>query len=181
MRGYFGIGIEGVSKSINVGNLVRSAHAFGASFVFTVAANYDVSKSVSDTSDTPAQVPLYSFESIEAMRLPEGCKLIGIELDERATNLPSFRHPRRAAYVLGMERTGLSEYMIECCDHLIKIPTKFSLNLATTGGIIMYDRLLSMQRFADRPVMAGAAPQPLPEHVFGAPVLGKRDRDPKGN
>ena len=181
MRGYFGIGIEGVSKPINVGNLVRSAHAFGASFVFTVAANYDVSKSVSDTSDTTAQVPLYPFETIEAMRLPEGCSLIGIELDERATNLPSFRHPRRAAYILGMERTGLSEYMIECCDHLVKVPTKFSLNLATTGGIIMYDRLLSMQRFGDRPVMAGAAPEPLPKHVFGAPVMGRRGRDRKGN
>ena len=29
MRGYFAIGVEGISKSMNVGNLVRSAHAFG--------------------------------------------------------------------------------------------------------------------------------------------------------
>ena len=64
MRGYFGIGIEGVSKAINVGNLVRSAHALGASFVFTVAANYDVTTSQSDTSDTTTQVPFYPFDSI---------------------------------------------------------------------------------------------------------------------
>lgn len=171
MRGYFGIGIEGVSKSINVGNLVRSAHALGASFVFTVAANYDVAGSTSDTSDTPGQVPFYPFDTIEAMRLPSGCSLIGIEIDDRAIDLPSFRHPRRAAYVLGMERVGLSEKMLDCCDHLIKIPTKFSLNLATTGGIVMYDRMLSMGRFADRPVMAGASSEPLPEHIFGTPVL----------
>tara|TARA_Y100001934_G_scaffold250157_1_gene312227 strand:+ start:368 stop:1018 length:651 start_codon:yes stop_codon:yes gene_type:complete len=174
MRGYFGIGIEGVSKPINVGNLVRSAHAFGASFVFTVAANYDVVGSASDTSDTAKQVPFYPFESIDSMRLPKGCALVGIEIDDRAIDLPSFRHPRRAAYVLGMERVGLSEELRECCDHLIKIPTKFSLNLATTGGIVMYDRMLSMGRFADRPVMAGATPEPLPEHVFGTPVI-RRD------
>ena len=29
-RGYFGIGAEGVSKSANVGALLRTAHAFGA-------------------------------------------------------------------------------------------------------------------------------------------------------
>ncbi|MEX2009990.1 MAG: TrmH family RNA methyltransferase, partial [Dongiaceae bacterium] len=29
MRGYFGIGVEGISKPMNLGNLMRSAHAFG--------------------------------------------------------------------------------------------------------------------------------------------------------
>lgn len=40
MRGYFGIGVEGVGKPMNLGNLWRAAHAFGASFVFTVGAAY---------------------------------------------------------------------------------------------------------------------------------------------
>jgi tRNA G18 (ribose-2'-O)-methylase SpoU len=179
MRGYFGIGIEGVSKPINVGNLIRSAHAFGASFVFTVDANCDVS-SPADTSDTPAQVPFYPFDTIESMRLPEGCALVGIEIDDTAVDLPSFRHPRRAAYVLGMERIGLSPAMVECCDHLVKIPTKFSLNLATTGGIVMYDRMLSARRFSDRPVMPGGATRPLAEHVFGSPIIGKKKRNAGG-
>ncbi|MEE8144119.1 MAG: TrmH family RNA methyltransferase, partial [Kiloniellales bacterium] len=34
MRGYFAIGVEGISKPMNLGNLLRSAHAFGASFFF---------------------------------------------------------------------------------------------------------------------------------------------------
>jgi len=179
MRGYFGIGIEGVSKPINVGNLIRSAHAFGASFVFTVDANCDVS-SPADTSHTPAQVPFYPFDTIESMRLPEGCTLVGIEIDDTAVDLPSFRHPRRAAYVLGMERIGLSPAMVECCEHLVKIPTKFSLNLATTGGIVMYDRMLSARRFSDRPVMPGGATEPLAEHVFGSPIIGKKKRNAGG-
>ena len=181
MRGYFGIGVEGVSKPMNVGNLIRSAHAFGASFVFTVAANYTSADGKSDTSDTPGQVPFYLFETLESMRLPEGCTLVGVELHDDAVDLPSFRHPRRAAYVLGMERIGLSDAMIECCDHLVKIPTKFSLNLATTGGIIMYDRLLSMRNFANRPLVPGGAPEPMPEHVFGTPLIRKRSRDAEGD
>ena len=175
MRGYFGIGIEGVSKPINVGNLMRSANAFGASFIFTVGANCDVSTSASDTSDTTGQVPFYSFESIEDMLLPAGCALIGVEIDKTAVELPSFRHPRRAAYVLGMERIGLTQTMIECCDYLVKIPTKFSLNLATAGGILMYDRMLTMRRFSDRPVVTSGKPVKLDKHVFGTPVTGRRN------
>jgi tRNA G18 (ribose-2'-O)-methylase SpoU len=34
LRGYFGMGVLGISKAMNVGSLLRSAHAFGASFVF---------------------------------------------------------------------------------------------------------------------------------------------------
>ena len=30
MRGYFAIGVEGIGKEMNVGNLFRSAHVFGA-------------------------------------------------------------------------------------------------------------------------------------------------------
>ena len=44
MRGYFGIGVEGISKAMNIGSIFRTAHAFEASFVFTVGANYSVSE-----------------------------------------------------------------------------------------------------------------------------------------
>ena len=53
MRGYFGIGVEGISKEMNLGNLFRSAHAFGASFVFTVDAEYARLAGLADTSTTP--------------------------------------------------------------------------------------------------------------------------------
>ena len=34
MRGYFGIGAEDINKAMNVAALMRTAHAFNASFVF---------------------------------------------------------------------------------------------------------------------------------------------------
>ena len=58
MKGYFGIGVEGISKAVNVGTLFRTAHAFGASFVFTVRAQYNRREGGHvDTSDTPRSVP----------------------------------------------------------------------------------------------------------------------------
>ena len=49
-RGYFAIGAERISKQLNVGNMVRSAHAFGASFVFTIGAEYSGEEAHADTS-----------------------------------------------------------------------------------------------------------------------------------
>ena len=36
MRGYFGIGVEGISKPMNLGAILRTAHAFRASFAFAI-------------------------------------------------------------------------------------------------------------------------------------------------
>ena len=80
MRGYFGIGVEGLSKPMNAGNLFRSAHAFGASFVFTVAASSPFGEGdKSDTSKAASQVPFYNFDSVASVRLPDSCRLVGIE------------------------------------------------------------------------------------------------------
>lgn len=169
MRGYFGIGVEGISKPMNVGNLFRSAHAFGASFVFTVGPVLGRSSSKSDTSLADVSVPYFAFPDTAAVRLPRGCALVGVELRDDAVELPVFRHPRCAAYVLGRERGSLSEALVARCDHLVKIPTKFCINVAAAGVVVLYDRLISLGRFPGRPLVPGGEPVPLPEHVFGAP------------
>ncbi len=171
-RGYFGIGAEGTSKSANVGALLRTAHAFGASFCFSVAAGYDAHAARrADTADTPSHVPLWRFASVAEMQLPQGCVLVGIELLEDSVELPSFRHPLNAAYVLGPERSGLSPEMLAQCKHVVRIPTRFALNLAVAGAIVLYDRLLQHGRFADRPVATGGAPPLPPASGHGDPTF----------
>lgn len=164
-RGFFGIGVEGISKPANVGNLVRSAHAFGASFFFTVSPNVDMHKiRESDTSKAWEQIPFYDFENIDAMRLPKKCSLVAVEFIEDSVNLPSFRHPTSAAYVLGPEMGNVSPEMLARCDHVIKIPMKFCINVGVAGAIVMYDRLISTNRFAPRPVKAGGPVEDAPTH-----------------
>lgn len=154
MRGFFGIGVEGLSKPMNAGNLFRTAHAFGGSFVFTIAATYSVKAARSDTSKTPHSLRRYLYDTPAELALPEGCKLVGIELLDDATELPSFRHPLRAAYVLGPEMGSLSPALLARCDHVIKIPTSFCVNVGVAGAIVMYDRLITLGKFAERPLAA---------------------------
>lgn len=173
MRGYFGVGVENISKEQNVGTIARSAHSFGASFFFTIAPDIDVrALRQSDTSGAFDHVPYHQYESAGDLILPKGCQLVGVELIEDSIDLPSFRHPLRAAYVLGPEMGNLSDEMVARCDHVIKIPMKFCVNVGVAAALVMYDRMLSMGgpngRFAPRPDMAGGPVEDAPSHVHGS-------------
>lgn len=177
MKGYFGIGVEGISKAINVGTLFRTAHAFDAGFVFTLRARYDRREGGhADTSDTPRSVPTYHFADLDSFRLPVGCRLIGVEITDEAIDLPTFRHPRQAAYILGAEREGLSQDVQALCDYVVRIPTRFSVNLGVAGALVMYDRLLSLGRHAPRPVAEGGPTEALELPVFGEPIYKRKHR-----
>src|SRR6202451_3535389 len=138
MRGYFAIGAERISKPMNLGNLLRSAHAFGAKFFFTIGAHPRAFEAKSDTSKATFHLPVYHWPTAGEMVLPLHCKLVGWELIEGATSLPSFSHPRHAAYVLGPELGMLSDSLLSRCDSVIKIPTAFCINVAMAGAIVMY-------------------------------------------
>lgn len=142
-RGYFAIGAERMSKSLNLGNMMRSAHAFGASFTFTIGARYTAAEAFADTSRGGQHLPHYDWPSIADVALPRGCKLVGVELVEGAIELPRFLHPARAAYVLGPEMGSISPALLARCDAVVKIPTRFCVNVAMAGAIVMYDRVMS--------------------------------------
>ncbi len=166
-RGYFGIGVEGVSKPMNFGNLMRSAHGFGASFVFTVAPAKRIEAPKSDTAASRDHMPWYSFDKPSDLLLPDDCRLIGMELTEDAVELPSFRHPSKAAYILGPEGGSLSPEMTARCEFVVKIPIHICINLAMAGAVVMYDRMISLGRFAERPVHVGGPKAGLPEPAHG--------------
>ena len=175
MRGYFGVGVDGISKPMNLGNLVRIAHAFDASFFFSVAPRLNLAKANSDTSNAEGVIPFYKFDHPDDFRLPLDCRLVGVEITDDAIELPRFRHPTRASYVFGAERYSLSPQMVAKCEFVVKIPTRFSINVGMAGAITLYDRMLTMGGFGDRPVKAGGAGAQVPApHTWGAPLAKPR-------
>jgi tRNA G18 (ribose-2'-O)-methylase SpoU len=172
-RGYFAIGVEGISKAVNLGNLLRSAHAFGANFVFTIGADERALQTRADTSKAFTHVPVYHWRSLAELKLPKGCSLVGVEILEEA-------HDLRASPPLAgglCARSGARRTHPELaarCQHLVRIPAAFSLNLATAGAIVMYDRLRSLGRFGSRPVAERAEAPERAAHVQGAPKRRRR-------
>lgn len=146
-RGYFGIGIENNIKEHNLGTLWRSAHAFGATFVFTVGRRYEHQHS--DVQHVTRHMPLFAFDTLMDMRKQcPNVAIFGIEFLQADMNLHSFSHPERAIYLLGSEGRGLSHDAIAMCDHVISIPTILCLNVASAGTVVLYDRQHKRRREA---------------------------------
>lgn len=139
-RGFFAIGIEHGKTLPNLGTLWRSANIFGAAFIFTVGARYKRQRS--DTLKTPRHVPLFAFRDLDDLveHLPDSCPLVGAELDSRATPIARYGHPERACYLLGAEDHGLTKAAGERCHQLVQLPGRFSLNVAVSGSLLMFDR-----------------------------------------
>ena len=145
MRGFYGIGVFHGKNSENIGTLFRSAHCFGADFLFTIGKRYQ--KQYSDTLKTHRHIRLYHYRDLRDLyvHLPLGCRLIGIEMHPEARPLPGFIHPQQACYLLGAEDHGLNEEAIRTCHMLVEIPgAKRCLNVSTAGSIVIYDRTLKM-------------------------------------
>ena len=60
---------------------------------------------------------------------------------------------------------------------MVKIPTRFSINVGMAGAIVLYDRLMRMGGYAARPVKAGGAGAelPPPAHLGRAPGKAQAD------
>jgi len=140
-RGYFGIAMFHPKTEHNWGSLIRTANLMGADFIATIGRRF-----VSQCSDTPKtwkHIPVFHFDDFEDFKkhLPYSCKLVGIELDDRARDLKNYVHPQRAVYLLGAEDHGLPKAIMEECHDLISLRGEVSMNVACAGSIVLYHRV----------------------------------------
>ena len=142
MRGYLAVGVYQPKTASNVGTLWRTAHAYGAAYLFTVGARYR--HQPSDTTKAPSHVPLLHFDDLEALLAtrPFSAELVCVELTERATPLARFQHPRQGIYLLGAEDHGLPAEVLARGDRTVVVesPSPWSMNVAVAGSIVLYDR-----------------------------------------
>jgi tRNA G18 (ribose-2'-O)-methylase SpoU len=150
-RGYFGIGIQGGKSPENLGGLWRSAHAFGAAFIFTIGCRYSERRQPADVSDSQRHIPLFQYPDIESFLAvrPVRSELVAVECGQGdPIPLPCLQHPERAIYVLGAEDHGIHPFLLDACDRQVSIPGSICLNVATAGSIVLYDRVASRERAA---------------------------------
>lgn len=142
-RGYFGIGVYYPKTEANIGILWRHARLYGADFIFTIGRRYR--KESGDTSNTSRHTPLFHYEDYDDFdsHRPSNSNVVCVEQREGAKTLPETPHPEQAIYLLGAEDRGLPEEILRG-KQCIEIPTKEpqSMNVATAGTLIMYDRFV---------------------------------------
>jgi tRNA G18 (ribose-2'-O)-methylase SpoU len=136
----FGIGIYHTKTETNVGSLFRSAVCFGANYVFTIGRRY--SPQASDTPKSWKHIPLFHYSNKDEFlrNRPFDAELIGVEIVNGARDLANYCHPRNAIYLLGPEDGSIQRELLAQCNDIVKFDSKYCLNVACAGSVIMYDR-----------------------------------------
>lgn len=146
-KGYFGIGCINMKSFQNYGTLFRTAQILDADFIFLIGNIFK--HQPSDTMKSWRHVPTLVYNDFVDFNQhkPHECQLIGIELIDGATKLTEFKHPKQACYLLGAEDKGLTEEAISSCQEIIYLPGTRSMNVATAGSIVLYDRYIKSGLF----------------------------------
>ena len=119
----------------NVGTLLRSADAFGASLALSAGcADITGPKALRASAGAVFRVPTAGFDEAQGLRIAlvahEGRPLARIE------------HEVPITFVLGAEREGLPDEIVAACDETASIaitPQAESLNVAMAGTIALYE------------------------------------------
>ena len=119
----------------NVGTLIRTADAFGASVALSEGcADPTGPKALRGSAGAIFRVPIGRFDEAEGRRVAlvahDGDPLVGVGLGKGTT------------FVLGAEREGLPDHLVAACDASASIPLAEgaeSLNVAAAGAIALYE------------------------------------------
>jgi TrmH family RNA methyltransferase len=130
-----GLALWHVADPGNVGTLIRTADAFGALVALSSGcADPTSSKALRASAGAIFRVPLLEFDAAPtpwvALVAGGGQALAGMELPDQVT------------FVLGSEREGVPQDVLERCEAAASIPMAEgaeSLNVAVAGAIALYE------------------------------------------
>jgi len=135
----------------NIGTLIRSADAFGASGVIVTGHAADVydPRSVRASTGSLFSVPVVRVPSHRpVLDWAKAIRAGGIEVrligtDEHGDlNVTDIDFTQPTLLLVGNEAAGLSAAWRDACDHLARIPmlgTASSLNAATAASVVLYE------------------------------------------
>lgn len=139
------VALEGIKDPGNLGTIIRTSDAVGASGVVLVGTTCDPwsPEAVRATMGSLFHVPLYqaSVEAFLAWADAAPAPLIGTHL-AGAIDYRSLTPREPTILLMGNEQSGLPSEIADRCDHLVKIPqvgAADSLNLAVSTGVMLYE------------------------------------------
>jgi TrmH family RNA methyltransferase len=150
-RGMLVVVVDRSGSPGNLGTLIRSCDAFGASGVIVTGHGVDVYDPAAIRASVGSffAVPCIALPShreveawvTEARRSYRTLRVVGTD-EGGIRPLRDYEWPSEAVIVVGNETSGLSHAYRELCDDIVSIPmtgTASSLNAAVAASIVLYE------------------------------------------
>lgn len=138
------VALEGIKDPGNLGTIIRTADAVGASAVMLIGDVTDPFslEAVRASMGSIFHIPVYkvSIEDFMTLRKNWPGDLVGTHL-KGAVDYRSIKPRQPVMVMMGNEQSGLPESLAEACDELVKIPMAGkaeSLNLAVSTGVTLF-------------------------------------------
>ena len=131
-----------LQSTVNLSRLVRSAGCFGVRRMI-VCGRPKLDRDI--TRDAVEQVQLECHRTLPPVLVrlkAEGYQLVGLEQTTNSQCIYEFPFPLRTALVIGHERQGITDEVLQLLDHVIEIPlfgVPHALNVATAASIAIYE------------------------------------------
>lgn len=139
--------IDNVRSAYNVGSFFRTADGAGGTKLYLCGftpfpPNPKLEKtalgSISSVPWAHYRTTLDAIEDVHRQRIP----VYAVEYTQNSIDYRSIHYHFPAAFVLGNEVHGVSDFVLDRADQIIHVPMrgmKSSLNVATVAGIIVYE------------------------------------------
>lgn len=149
--------LDNVRSMYNVGAFFRTADAVRLERLFLCGITArppkrSITKTALGAEETVAWE--HSWEPaavVDALRA-RGCEIAAVETTLRSVDLFDWRPAFPVCVLFGHEVDGVRAELLDLCDTHIRIPmlgAKHSLNVATAGGVVLYELLRKYRRMAE--------------------------------
>ena len=138
--------LDGINNPVNVGAILRSAEAAGATGLITTGNSADPfsAKALRGAMGSAFRLPIWTRATYEdALSWCADRKIKTVSADLTATKLHTeIDWTKPWALIVGPESTGLSPAQVRMADEAVKIPMRGeveSLNVGVAAGILLYE------------------------------------------
>ena len=142
----------------NIGNLIRLVDNVGASEVFILGEDFNLRmSSIKKTAGLSFNNIVLTFITPDHFfsQLHPDYKLVAIETSQESTNLFTTKLPEKIVLLLGNERNGLPEDILNKCNFQIHIPMTGkckSMNVSHALSVVLFEwqrQMLFLPTFKD--------------------------------
>jgi tRNA G18 (ribose-2'-O)-methylase SpoU len=136
------VALPPMRSNVNLSRIVRAAGVCGIRRVIACGAAKVDPKIARDGAEHVAIESPRTLSPVLKRLKSEGFRLVGLEQATNAQSLYEYQFVRRAVLVIGHERVGISQEVLDLMDNVIEIPVyglPFSHNAATSACIAMYE------------------------------------------